>query len=685
MDTIVLPAASSAPRGTDFHYAGCGCGCVPHRAHLGGGVDWIWHPASIVAVNGFLRRDGGVRQKTAEAVVGPSASTRHPCVYPYPRLRIAYFLPHHNVTGGLKLLLQQIVELKRRGHHVTVLYRSADAAGPQPVAQGHASAQQQLPSVLPPWAGPDLHAAVDTQILVPRDTPLKRIIDGLDVDILMVGYFTQLEELCDRPWPWGGYHDHGTSSLADPTLNAANAAGARGHGGTYGTNMYSSSSTSSTNGRSSSFMMARPPIPILYWEQGHEHVFGDHDPQSATSQYWDAIYHASMHLPVVLTSVSEAVSDILRVHFGRVAPVIPNAIRADEWAGANMAPGKQPAPAVADRTSAHAAPPRPQYRVLLVGNPYLPLKNFGTAFKVLNIVGAYLSSLKSHVDGNQQHSTSVPAADAYGQPPQASLPLHSRARARGPSPRLAVTWICQAPPPASLLQAAMHDARASALPFDLHLIVNPPQAQLPFIYTHGRVPVPSSADATGHGCGAQPQQHYHLNPVFSAKNTTCSDGTACFDALLFTSVYEGFAMPVLEAMASGIPVVTSACHGISSFCEQTRNSLIADAEDVNGLAACLLQVLFDEGLAATLASNGVATARRLSWERTTMPTLECAMTQAHFLLGRGRAVLQQAGIDLQALEANTRPAYRLVAAGNAVVPAIELPPPAPLQPLHPHT
>ena len=94
-------------------------------------------------------------------------------------------------------------------------------------------------------------------------------------------------------------------------------------------------------------------------------------------------------------------------------------------------------------------------------------------------------------------------------------------------------------------------------------------------------------------------------------------GAALF---VFPSLYEGFGLPPLEAMACGVPVVTS---NVSSMPEVAGDAaLLVDPRDVDGLAAAIVRVLRDEELRDRLRGAGVARARRFSWEATARQTLD---------------------------------------------------------------
>jgi glycosyltransferase involved in cell wall biosynthesis len=93
-------------------------------------------------------------------------------------------------------------------------------------------------------------------------------------------------------------------------------------------------------------------------------------------------------------------------------------------------------------------------------------------------------------------------------------------------------------------------------------------------------------------------------------------GAACF---LFPSHYEGFGLPVLEALACGTPVVTSKCASLPELVGPAGFTVPPD--DLNGLAGAVLSILVDDSLAAELAERGPAQAARFSWRQTAEQTL----------------------------------------------------------------
>jgi len=346
----------------------------------------------------------------------PAKSTVRP-------LTIAYVLPHRNLTGGLKMLLEQIRHLRYRGHRVRSLLRG-NAAAP----------------VLPAWS--DVEA--DEEVIVPEDTTYLSYCE--DCDIIVAGWVDQLPELCT------------------------------------------------------------PQIPVLYWEQGHNGIFGDIPPTEVdrVRNHLKECYSQR----VFLAAVSPVVARLLHVRYGRKAVVIPNGVDTDLFHPDN--PPKTPT-------------------VLLVGDPRYEFKGFRVALSALQKVWNL----------------------GY---------------------RFSVNWVCQ---------ARIH---VRGIEFPLKYYVNPPQSQLPMFYRQATL-------------------------------------------LLFASWYEGFGMPPLEAMASGLPVVATSCGGITTYAASEMNALLAQPGDVSSLAAAVIRLFEDPLTRNRLSRMGRQTALHFQWSHT-IQRLEQALAKA---------------------------------------------------------
>ncbi len=97
--------------------------------------------------------------------------------------------------------------------------------------------------------------------------------------------------------------------------------------------------------------------------------------------------------------------------------------------------------------------------------------------------------------------------------------------------------------------------------------------------------------------------HADLRPLYAAASVFC-----------FPSLFEGFGLPVLEAMSQGTPVVTS--RGTSTEELAQGAGILVDPYDSDSIAEGIERVLEDEALSEELAEKGRRRAAHYSWERT---------------------------------------------------------------------
>lgn len=86
----------------------------------------------------------------------------------------------------------------------------------------------------------------------------------------------------------------------------------------------------------------------------------------------------------------------------------------------------------------------------------------------------------------------------------------------------------------------------------------------------------------------------------------------------FPSLDEGFGMPLLEAMAAGVPAVTSNRSALPEVAGDA--ALLVDPEDTDELAARLRELAGDQDLQTDLAEKGLARARLFTWEKAVRQT-----------------------------------------------------------------
>ena len=91
-------------------------------------------------------------------------------------------------------------------------------------------------------------------------------------------------------------------------------------------------------------------------------------------------------------------------------------------------------------------------------------------------------------------------------------------------------------------------------------------------------------------------------------------------ALILPSYYEGFGLPVLEAMSCGAPVVISRRGSLPEIAGDAA-LVVDDPDDAGALAAAVERLLTDVALSAQLREKGFARAGEFSWERCARETL----------------------------------------------------------------
>lgn len=86
------------------------------------------------------------------------------------------------------------------------------------------------------------------------------------------------------------------------------------------------------------------------------------------------------------------------------------------------------------------------------------------------------------------------------------------------------------------------------------------------------------------------------------------------NVLLNASRIDNMPNSLLEAMASGVPIVTTDAGGIPHMVQHQETALLVDIDDSSAMAEAILTVLKDDQLRSKLIENGLVEAKKYSWE-----------------------------------------------------------------------
>jgi glycosyltransferase involved in cell wall biosynthesis len=103
-------------------------------------------------------------------------------------------------------------------------------------------------------------------------------------------------------------------------------------------------------------------------------------------------------------------------------------------------------------------------------------------------------------------------------------------------------------------------------------------------------------------------------PVEDVRGLFC-----CSEGLIFTSLYEGFGIPILEAFGCGVPVITSNCSSMPEVAGEA--ALYVDPYSIESIAEAMVKVCGDVETRERLINLGLSRGREFSWKRTAEKTL----------------------------------------------------------------
>lgn len=120
---------------------------------------------------------------------------------------------------------------------------------------------------------------------------------------------------------------------------------------------------------------------------------------------------------------------------------------------------------------------------------------------------------------------------------------------------------------------------------------------------------------------SMPENALFTSPVPCRLMTTATDQElaqlyAEADLFVYTSYFEAFGLPPLEAMACGTAVVTTDCGGNRDYVRNGENCLLVPPSDINKLSSAIYHLLTNDTERQRIAATGHTLAQAWSWQRT---------------------------------------------------------------------
>lgn len=109
--------------------------------------------------------------------------------------------------------------------------------------------------------------------------------------------------------------------------------------------------------------------------------------------------------------------------------------------------------------------------------------------------------------------------------------------------------------------------------------------------------------------------------IWAGKSDDVAAHYAAADVFALPTRYDPFANSTMEALASGVPVVTTRSNGVSEILRDGLDAYVIDANDPEALADRLGVLIGDEDLRGRIGEAGCKAAEPFTWERTTRETI----------------------------------------------------------------